>query len=464
MEPEMKSIGIIGGGFAGMMTAVHLIELTNQPISISIFEKSGIIGKGIAYNAYSNRQLLNVIAGKMSAFPDNPAHFIDWVIKQQGYGEKDSDLIKNSFLPRNLFGDYLQDIWRETVSVASKKGIIINVIHEEVIRMKHLEGVVTLETASLKHFQFNKCILASGNLLPRNPKIKNLNFYASPNYYRNPWKSNSVENLTTKPVLIIGNGLTMVDTVVGLMEKGFKNKIYAISPNGFNILPHRHNGLAYEKLIPELVGKTELREITQIVYKHIKSVREFGISAEPIIDALRPHTQQIWRNFTSEDKALFMRRFRHLWGVARHRIPMQIHDKIQQLRIDGRLQIIAGKLIEITEKSDGIKVNYFDKKNKTQEEISVERVINCTGPESDIELLENNYLKFALYDGLLNQDDLKLGLSVDIPTHTLLNANGLKNEGLYALGSFLKGELWESTAINELRSQAQNLAKIIITS
>src|SRR5690606_36862552 len=127
-----------------------------------------------------------------------------------------------------------------------------------------------------------------------NPKIRNTDFYKSPNYFQNPWKIESVKNIKNNmPVLIIGNGLTMVDTVFGLLEQGFKGEIYAISPNGFNILPHRHGGFQYLQLNKDLKNNITLFELIKLINKHIKTVREFGISAEPVIEALRPHTQKI---------------------------------------------------------------------------------------------------------------------------------------------------------------------------
>src|SRR5690606_16185978 len=165
-------------------------------------------------------------------------------------------------------------------------------------------------------------------------------------------------------------------------------EIYSISPNGFNILPHRHNGLKYSKLVEELRDDMSIYELVKLINKHIKTVIEYGVSAEPIIDSLRPHTQKIWQSFTDHEKELFMSRLRHLWGVARHRIPLHSHDKIQQLRIDRKLHINSGKIIDINESNESITVQYFDKKENKLKAIIVSRIINCTGPETDLMNLE----------------------------------------------------------------------------
>src|SRR5690606_1358843 len=133
---------------------------------------------------------------------------------------------------------------------------------------------ITLESG--EKITVDECVIASGNHLPGNQRIKNHSFYKCPNYFQNPWKIDSVKNIDSElPVLIIGNGLTMVDTVLGLIEHGFKGEIYSISPNGFNILPHRHNGLKYTNLVEELNDNLSLLDLVKLVNKHIKAVREY---------------------------------------------------------------------------------------------------------------------------------------------------------------------------------------------
>jgi len=248
-----------------------------------------------------------------------------------------------------------------------------------------------------------------------------------------------------------------------LLENGFENEIYSMSPNGFNILPHRHNGLVYTKLIEELREEVTLNEIVELFNKHIKLLREFGLSAEPIIDSIRPYTQVIWQRLTTKEKRNCMSRFRHLWGVARHRIPLHIHDKIQHLRISRKLHIYSVRIIDLIEENNGVRVIFFNKKRKRIQELFVSRVINCTGPETDLMRLENNYLKNCLLKGIIAQDELKLGINADPETFEVLDKDNNRNKTLYTIGTNLKGVLWESTAVNELKLQAERLAERILT-
>jgi uncharacterized NAD(P)/FAD-binding protein YdhS len=256
----------------------------------------------------------------------------------------------------------------------------------------------------------------------------------------------------------------MVDTIIGLKEQNYKGEIYSISPNGFNILPHRHSGMKYTAHLNEISEDTSLYDLFQIIHKHIKIVREFGISAEPIIDALRPMSQKIWRNLSIDERKIFMARFRHLFGVARHRIPLHIYDKIQKWRIEGNLHIKSGRMIDIVEENNLIRVDFFDKKWNKKETIEVSRVINCTGPETDFSKLEDHFLSQCLQSGILAQDELKLGIKTNVDTYQVIDGNQKEHYNLFTLGSNLKGELWETTAVNELRQQAYELAKHITSS
>jgi uncharacterized NAD(P)/FAD-binding protein YdhS len=458
-----KIIGVIGGGFSGTMTAIQLIRNADEPFSIFIVSEKQDLNRGIAYNSYSDHHILNVITKKMSAFPDQPDHFLEWVMAKDIYKNLDRTLLSNSFLSRNLYGDYLCDLWREALLEAEEKNIQIVEINDTVASLKNDEQRISLSFQRAQNVEVDFCVIATGNQIPKNPRINNSSFYQSSNYFQNPWTKDTVVNVKTElPILIVGNGLTMVDTIIGLKEQNFKGEIYSISPNGFNILPHRHTGMQYTAHLDEIYDGIPLDKLVRVLNKHIKIVRNFGVSAEPIIDALRPLSHKIWRGLSKDEKAKFMSRLRHLFGVARHRIPLHIYDKIQKLRIDGKLYIQSGNLISIVEDNGVIEVTYYDKKLHASKTIQVSRVINCTGPETDLSKMENNFISQCIQEGLFSQDELKLGLKTNVENFKLISKEGKELQSIYTLGSNLKGELWETTAVNELRQQADAVAKVII--
>src|SRR5690606_41586500 len=98
----MRKIGIIGVGFTGTMTAVHLINKASWPFEIILINERQSLNRGIAYNPYSNKQLLKAPAGKMSAYVAKQEHFVEWAQQQKATKEKDINLAANPLLPRQL--------------------------------------------------------------------------------------------------------------------------------------------------------------------------------------------------------------------------------------------------------------------------------------------------------------------------------------------------------------------------
>lgn len=458
---RIPTVAIVGGGFSGMLTAALLFRKSDTPLKVVIVNEGRAFGRGIAFDPYSDTHLLNVMAGKMSAFVSDPDHFINWIIDHHVYPGLDKELIAKTYLPRSLYGNYLDQVWKEALRDKSVD-IELEIVEERVVDIQPGKKF-NLTLASGKNLAADQVVLATGNSLPGHPDIRHNDFYASKNYYADPWSPATVKNLKSRhDILIIGNGLTMVDTVLGLREAGFNKTIYSISPDGFSILQHRHNGMAYPSMIGELREPYHLVDLVNLFNKHRKAIRTLGLSAEPVIDSLRPFTQKIWLGLSDTEKEEFMRRLRHLWGVARHRLPIHIHDLIVRLKLDGKLLVRAGKIQDIVETSDGIRISFYNKKTKKEEIITVERVINCTGPEPDISKSENMLLRNLCKTGVLVPDSLKQGAMADPDTFMAINSLQKKVDSLYLIGNILKGLLWESTAVPELRVQADRIAEQIL--
>lgn len=63
---------IVGAGFSDTMVTVHLAEIATQ-LRVLLVNGNGAFAREVTYGTYSKQHLLNVPAGKMSAFPDDRA-------------------------------------------------------------------------------------------------------------------------------------------------------------------------------------------------------------------------------------------------------------------------------------------------------------------------------------------------------------------------------------------------------
>lgn len=463
MKKYNADIAIIGAGFSGTMILANLVRKTHVPCSVIIIDKKESFNKGIAYNPSSTLYLLNVPTKRMSAFPEDPDHFLNWVCTSENFSIHSRETLANSFLPREVYRQYLNSIWSETLVVANAKKIKVHCIYSFVENLTCHNKCFNLLTEDNQKIIASQVALATGNQTPSNKVLKNKINYKNKRYFQNPWKTESTKSFESDlNILIIGNGLTMVDTTLGLVENNFQNKIYALSPNGFNVIPHLHNNIAYTFEVDLDDPNFSLSYLLRKVKNEVKKLNKLGITAEPVIDALRSKTQEIWKKLTVDEKKSFMRHLRHIWGVSRHRIAPQVYHKIQNLRINKKLVVIAGYIHNISDDHTHLTVKLFDKKNKRIKTIKVSRIINCTGPQTNLTETDSLLLNNLYLSGALSQDELKLGTRIDLNTFEIIASNNEKLSNFYTLGVNLKGELWESVAVPELKNQANAVAQNLI--
>ncbi len=446
-----SSIGIIGGGFSGCLLAYHLLEKT-EDLQVVIFNKSSRIGPGLAYQPQSSKMLLNVKAGKMSAFPSLPADFVDWLIQVNAYPQKTKAEISNTFASRELYGRYLETSWESTQKKYADR---IRIVMEEVIDVTKPEKDFLIYTKDTI-FPTQYCVLATGNEIPRNPSITNDSFYQSSNYFPNPWSVNCELIDEKKPILIIGTGLTMVDTVQLLREKKKCGTIYCISTHGFKILPQGDPENTFDGILTKMKIENRLDALLTQFNVAKKEISKNKGSLELLINYFRPYTGSLWQGFTLEERSFFLRHLRHKWGVARHRIPPISYEQINNELLENKLIILAGIIKQFHEKPYGIDVVYTIPSTNKEATIHVASVINCTGPETDVSKMERGLLAKLHNSQLIQPDELKLGIQVSVNDFNIKNIHNTQN--FYAIGNLLRGELWESTAINELREQAVQLS------
>ena len=104
----MKHVAIIGGGFSGSLTAVNLARLSAAgPLKITIINHGSPLGRGVAYSTRNSNHLLNVAARNMSALADQPSHFVEWLRTRSEFYEEPLDRLRERFVPRRIYGDYL---------------------------------------------------------------------------------------------------------------------------------------------------------------------------------------------------------------------------------------------------------------------------------------------------------------------------------------------------------------------
>src|SRR5690606_16059852 len=172
---------------------------------------------------------------------------------------------------------------------------------------------------------------------------------------------------------------------------------------------------------------------------------------------LRPYSHDLWRGFGVKEKRRFSRFLRSYWDSHRHRSPRQSMAVIEALMNRGRLTVrkgrvrscISGESYRITLDSEQEPLGSFD------------LCFDCTGLWSNLRSSGDPLITSLVSQNLAALDELDLGLRADARGQ-LINGSNRLVPGLFTLGSLRRGELWETTAVREIRQQASCIAKAIV--
>src|SRR5262249_2091098 len=142
----------------------------------------------------------------------------------------------------------------------------------------------------------------------------------------------------------------------------------------------------------------------------------------------------------------------------RHRVAPQIGQLILELQQSGRLTLEAGRILHCVDVDGYAEVEYRHRDTKETRRLKVARVVNCTGHETDARKIDSPVVQSLLENRLGRVDPSLQGLDVS-EDGAIIDASGRPSDKLFALGPARKGLLWESTAVPEIRGQAQGLAE-----
>jgi uncharacterized NAD(P)/FAD-binding protein YdhS len=453
---EPVTIAVIGSGFSGSMVAAHLLRSpASAPVQVLLIERGERFSRGAAYSTPEPLHLLNVPAGKMSAFPAEPEHFLHWAQARH------PEITAASFVSRPLYGDYLEDILTQAAQ-SPPPGVTFKRIQGEAVALS-LDETRTQANVVLEgglNFQADRVVLALGNAMPQDPAIENPAFYDSPRYVGNPWDPKALHNLAPDAaVLMIGTGLTMVDKALELHASGHRGPVIALSRHGLVPAPHLP-GLAPISPPFSFAEPLTARGMFREMRRAIASL-EAGRNWRQVIDALRPQTQTLWQTLSVSEKQRFMRHLRPYWDIHRHRTAPQADATIQAMRDSGQLSVRKGRIITFEADGDDVVVKILPRGSRERESFRVSRVINCTGPKSAYGRISDPLVQHLLSQGLIQPDSLGLGLLSD-PYGAMIDTARNVSDVLFTLGPPLKGLLWETTAVPEIRLQAEQLAQRLL--
>ena len=426
---RQKPVAIVGGGFSGTMVAA---QLARKGIETVLIEGGCRAGRGIAYSTTEPAHVLNVCAESMSAWAEDPEHFARWFETQGGEA--------TAFAQRRLFGRYLDAVLAEATATG-----MVRLIEQKAVEAKPsgADWLVALEDGETVHAA--AVVLATGNQ-PPDP----LPMFGSSRFIGNPWSTEAHDAIadaaaTDADVLIIGTGLTMIDTVLSLDAAGHRGRIVALSRRG--LVPRAH---ADHEPAPVELNEVPLGNARRL----LRWLRERGarVGWRAAVDALRPYSHAIWQALPLDEQRRFMRHARPWWDVRRHRIAPEVAQRLHELVASGQLEIVAGRLAEVREEGDALDVRISRRGGKRKMRLHVAYAFNSTGPLHAMARTRDPMLRQMLDDGLIRPDLLGIGLEIDERSRTAGSTR------VWAMGPLTKGRYWEIIAVPDISGQAAAVA------
>lgn len=435
-----RHLAIIGGGFTGTLLAVNLLRHGTLKVTL-IEQRPERLGKGLAFGGAGAGHVLNVRASNMSAFPDQPGHFADW-LQRHDLGTD------SSFATRAHYGAYLSALLDDARNAAHDQ---VTILEDQAVDLALTGSGCAITLGSGARLGVDMVALAPGNLPPHDlPAFQTL---SPPHYIGNPWSSEMAQGLNdADSVLLLGSGLTAVDCAQTLDSAGFRGAIYTISRRG--LIPHRH--------APSLPFPSRGEKPASMCTALVQSVRRRAkdIGWRNAVDELRPFTQDIWRSADASARARFLRHLRPYWDVHRHRIAPEVAGRLDRMIAERRLHILAGKIGSATVGEAGIDVGWRRRGHTQMQSLHVTRVVNCTGPLSDLARTTDPLLRKLADAGTIRPDSLAIGIDVDRDGRAVARDGSLQ-ERLIVAGPMTRGAHWEIVAVPDIRRQTWALARAI---
>lgn len=447
---------VIGAGFAGTATAIQLLRAwRGGPLELTLLERAGEFGPGVAFSTPDAQHLLNVNAAGMSALPDTPSDFLDWA------HARDRTVHAGTFVPRTAYGAYLRQRLAEAERQVGDSAVFTR-REDEAVRIVDARDArpATVVTRGGAELTADAVVLAVGVNRPRTPSGAAPALLGHPGYVADPWDHARIAALADRErVLIVGTGLTMIDVAMSLSPGDDGPELIALSRRGVLPRAHRSRPPAHVRAFrPPLAPLTADR-----LAAHVESAALAEVAAggdwRSVVDGVRPYTQQLWRSLPLGEQARFLARHARRWEIHRHRMAPGVATRLRELREAGRLSLHAGSLQRLDPAADGgIDVAY--KSADGIEALHVGAVVNCTGPDPAPGADGDPLLSALIEDRIGRAGPLGLGLDTG-PDGELCDCDGRPSSRLFTLGALRRGQLWETTAVPEIRLQAADLGALL---
>ena len=458
----LPRIAIIGGGFAGACVAIHLLRRLDQPVELAVIEPRSTLGHGLAYGTDDPEHRINVPSDKMSVFADDPLHFTQWLERTGARAaDPEGEAPPNwHYSRRQAFGAYMTNTLNAAIP-AAPPGTRVSHVQDRAVTVTQTSTGAEIGLESGASLPVDRAVFVASYERPVFPFTLDAATARHPGVIHDPWDRDALAALAAdKRVVIFGTGLTMVDVVGGLLARGHRAPIIAISRRGQ--LPHPHG--VFEPVVDVLAecGRpASAREALQIARNLARREGESGRGWHTAIDGLRKSAETIWLGWPEAEQRRALARLRPFWDTHRYRMAPQLHERLMRARANGHLDIRSARATGIAAHGESLDVTLRNK-DGTKYRLTTDFLVNCMGPSPDITQSANPIIRDLLDKGLGRPDAHRIGFEVT-DDFCLRDPSGTPSPELRAVGPLTRGVFWEVIGVPELSDHCGRLAEQLVS-
>ncbi|WP_310482563.1 FAD/NAD(P)-binding protein [Chamaesiphon sp. VAR_48_metabat_403] len=516
-------LAIIGAGISSAYTLIHYLSLVEQqftnsearlnpvfpkqPLKIVVTEKYGEFWTGIPYGSRSGKTAL-LISPLIEFIPQaaEREHFIEWLnanrewlfdpqeysrgeLSHQWLQANAADMAQNCwddlFIPRHVFGLYLQERVSQTIQSAVSKGWIeIDTITADVWDVRQDRDLYRVDLTTTEgdtYFTTEKLVLAIGSP-PNVAFAKPVNELETDacyidNMYEPSLDANldrickSLAHQPHRQVLMVGSNAGTLDTLYSInnskVAADLIDKFIILSPNA--AFPHRiSREVPVLNYTPQhLVGllKSEIftaKQIFEAVRSDVADATAANINISDIYSDISKVTMQGLNRLNVEEQAQFVFIYAVEIGKLQRRAGGEYLDVVGKAIERDKLEFIKGKFVSSTiDEVGNLACEYIDGETCQQQTInaSIGAIINCAGFQDvtkSSSLLIQNLIKREIC--IPNQSGR--GFTID------KNFEASKN--CYVMGPLVAGNIdgslriWHAESCQRIIGLSQHLASVLM--
>ncbi len=448
------SVAIVGGGFAGALLAIRLLDAGAPGLQVTVIERRAELGRGVAYSTPDPVHLVNGPSSMFSLHEEDEDHFTRWTLARVAdTGWRPPAEAGSGYAPRYAFGTYVAEELARAERRAQGR-VAFRRLRAEAEAIRLVGGGAEIR-AGAQTLRADVAVLATGvHALP--PAASDL--VGDPRLAQGPNDPEGLARLARAEgeILLIGASLSMVDAVASLEARGFSGRYLAVSRHGHLIEPRRER-----QGIEDFLGAGPLPRTARALLAQVIAARRRLLAAggdwQELPEAIRPHLPALWAGASDAERLRFVRRLRALWDVTAHPAAPPSFAVLAAARAAGRFTARAARILALRAEGAGVAADLRARGGGTETR-AFAGVVDCRGSqEHDWRRMTAPLARDLLAAGVVRPHGTGFGVDAT-PDGRVIDAAGLARPELRAIGHPLRGVAWESSSIPEQRAQASALA------